>query len=206
MASADKENFLQRLEWRLFKTMRRMRLKNRNATIIADNCNAGFIMHDMGMRFNTPTVNLFFRPADYLRFLKELPHYLTLEPTELADANVKYPMGLLGDIPVHFMHYGTFALAHNKWMERAQRVDFNNLYVMMTEKTGCTMELMKEFDALPFDHKVLFTHIPYPELKCAFYVPGFEDKECLGVLSDFRPGFFRRRFFDVFDYVSFLDK
>ena len=32
-------NLIQRIEWRLFKEVRRLRLKNTNPTIIASNCN-----------------------------------------------------------------------------------------------------------------------------------------------------------------------
>lgn len=197
---------IQRIEWRLYKSFKRLRLHNQNATIIADNCNGGLIMHDMGMRFNTPTVNLFIMPGDYLKFLQNLPHYLKQSPSGIQDDTLPYPVGKLDDITVYFMHYKTFADAYGKWCERAKRVDLDNLYILMTDRNGCTQQQMEEFDKLPFAHKVLFTHIPHPEIKCACYIPGFETQDSVGVLSDFQPSFWRRRYLDKFDYVSFLNQ
>lgn len=76
---------------------------------------------------------------------------------------------------------------------------------MMTDKNGCTYEDMLAFDRLPYENKVIFTHIPYPEIKSSFYIKGFEDQNEVGILSDFKPGFWRRRWIDDFDYVSFLN-
>ena len=38
----------------------RRRLRNREFTILCNNCNAGVITHDLGQQFCSPTVNLFF--------------------------------------------------------------------------------------------------------------------------------------------------
>ena len=34
------------------------------------------ILHELGERFNSPTVNLFFKAEDYLKFLENLDYYL----------------------------------------------------------------------------------------------------------------------------------
>ena len=185
--------------------MRRLRLKNRKPTIISDNCNAGIIYHDLGLQFFSPTVNLYFLPGDYLKFLKNLHHYLQVEPQETMDTSVAWPVGMLDDVKVFFMHYKSFEEARAKWTARAARVDFDNLFVLMSEKNGCTLEQMQVFDAMPFLHKTLLVHKPYPEIKSAVYIPGFEDKSELGVVTEFRPGFLRRRYLDAFDYISFLN-
>ena len=197
--------FLSRLEWWLFKKCRCLKLKNRTPSIIADNCNAGIIYHDLGLPFLSPTINLFFMPDDYLRFLKNPHHYLQSVPSEIDDSSVKWPVGILDDVKIHFMHYKSFAEAKEKWLARTQRINFENLYILMSERNGCTHEQIQEFDALPYPRKVIFTQRPYPKIKSVFHIPGFENEPQLGVLTDFRPGFFRRRYLDAFDYVSFLN-
>ena len=132
------KSFPARLEWWLFKKLRCFRLKNRTPSIIADNCNAGIIYHDLGLPFLSPTINLFFMPDDYLRFLRNPHHYLEVEPMETEDATVKWPVGMIDDVKVHFMHYKSFAEAKKKWLVRAKRLDFENLFVLMCEKNGCT--------------------------------------------------------------------
>lgn len=56
----------------------RERLRNQAPTIIANNCNGGVISHDLGLKFRTPTVNLYIPFPDYVRFCEGLPHYLAL--------------------------------------------------------------------------------------------------------------------------------
>ena len=55
-------------------------------------------------------------------------------------------------------------------------------------------------------NKVIFTHIPYPEFKSAFYIKGFEKEQGVKVLIYFKKQFFIRRYLDDFDYISFLNK
>lgn len=38
--------------------VQRRRLRNSSPTIISNNCCAGFIYHDLGLKFNSPTINL----------------------------------------------------------------------------------------------------------------------------------------------------
>lgn len=37
--------------------VQRRRLRNYSPTIISNNCCAGFIYHDLGLKFNSPTIN-----------------------------------------------------------------------------------------------------------------------------------------------------
>ena len=48
------------------------------------------------------------------------------------------------------MHYGTFEEAKLKWYERSKRVDYSNLYIVMTDRDGCTYEDMLEFDKIKY--------------------------------------------------------
>lgn len=76
-------NLLQRAEWRIYKEIRRLKLKNRDATIISSNCNGEFIYYDMRLPFLTPTINLSFDMNDYVRLLENLRWYME-SPSRLA--------------------------------------------------------------------------------------------------------------------------
>ena len=69
-------NLFQRIEWRLYKDLKRQKLKNRNATIISSNCNGEFIYYDMRLRFLSPTINLSFDMNDYVKMLENLRWYM----------------------------------------------------------------------------------------------------------------------------------
>lgn len=199
------KNLFRRAEWRIYKEIKRMRLKNRNATVISSNCNGEFIYYDMRLRFMSPTINLSFEMNDYVKMLEALPYYLSLELIPNTDERYDFPTGMLGDIEILFNHYKTFEEAKEKWDERKKRIDPDNIFVLGTERDGCTYETLKRFDALPYKNKVIFTHIPYPEISSAFCISGFENDSEVGILLYFRDGFFIRRYLDEFDYVSFLD-
>lgn len=198
------ESIIARLEHKAYISIKRLRLKNNNPTIISSNCNGAYILHDLGLKFNTPTVNLFFEPKGFIRFVKYLDRYLLADVVEV-DSHFRFPVGKLDDIYLYFMHYSSFEEAVSKWNERKGRVNKDNIFIMMTERNGCTYDDIKEFDSLPYKKKVIFTQKPYNEFESAVYIKGFEDKEEIGVLSDWKPGFWKRRYLDDFDYLSFLN-
>ena len=182
----------------------RKRLTNTDPTIIASNCNGGFIAHDLNLRFNSPFVNLFLTPKDFIRYLKNIEFYqqqnLTFVQTEKA-----YPVAKLADITLYFMHYHSEQEAEQKWNERTKRMDLDNLFVMMTERDGCEYQDLIEFDALPFKNKVVFTHKNYPEIKSGVYIQGFENNAMVGDLFEYT-GLNGKRYYDQFDYVAWLNK
>lgn len=198
-------NLIQRIEWRLFKELRRLRLKNRTPSIIASNCVGTFIYYDMKLRYQSPTINLSFEMNDYVRFLENLRWYLDQPVVPYADERFDYPCGMIGDVEIRFNHYKTFEEARAKWEERKKRIDWDNLFIIGIDGDDCTYESIQRFDALPYPNKVIFTHKPYPEFPSAHYLPGFEDRESVYRPTDFTGGKLIRRHMDQFDYISFLN-
>lgn len=46
-------------------------------SIIASNCIAGEMYNDLGLKFTSPTINLFFREKDFLKFVLDLKYYIS---------------------------------------------------------------------------------------------------------------------------------
>ena len=199
-------NLIQRIEWRLYKEIKRLRLKNTTPTIISSNCNGEFVYYDMKLPFLSPTINLSFDMNDYVKFLENLRWYMEQPIMPFEDDRFDYPCGMLADIEIRFNHYKTFEEAVAKWEERKQRINWDNLYIFAIDGDDCTYESMLRFDALPYAHKVIFTHLPHPEVKSAYYIKGFEENSGVGVLLYFKEKFWIRRYLDDFDYVSFLNQ
>ena len=192
-------------EWARYKKRKCKRIKNKDFTIIASNCGGTFIYYDMGLPYLTPTVNLSMDMNDFVKMVENLTWYLEQELVELNDGG-KCPAGLLGDVKVSFVHYNTFEEGVRKWEERKKRINWDNLFIMGTDKDGCTYETIQRFEKLPYKNKVIFTHIKYPEFSSAFYIKGFEDRSELGVITFFKEQFLKRRYLDDFNYVGFLNK
>lgn len=118
-----------------------------------------------------------------------------------------YPVGLIDDVRVYFMHYKSFLKAKAKWKERVKRINWDNLYIIMVEGEGCTDEILKRFDALDYKHKVIFTAKSRPDIKSSYYIPGSEVSEnAVMDLCQYKSKFTGKRWLDDFDYVDFLNQ
>lgn len=182
----------------------RQRLINKEMTIISSNCIGGFILHDLNIRFNSPFVNLYLTPDNFIRYLQNIEFYqhqlLTFRQTDKS-----YPVGQLADVEIHFMHYKNEHEARQKWQQRTQRMQLDNLFIIMTDRDNCTKEHLRQFDQLPFKHKIVFTHKPYPEIKSSVYISDFEHNEMVGDLFKYT-GLNGKRYYDQFDYVNWFNQ
>ena len=181
-------------------------LQNRKISVFASNCNGACICHDLGLQFNSPFVNLWMKPADFIAFLRKPKEYLALPLSFLQKTDKTYPVAKLGELTVYFEHYASDKEAAASWNRRCDRILWDSLYVMMTDRDGCTYQDLREFDALPYEHKVVFTHVPYEEIQSAIYIPGFESSSCVGVCSSFVNGHTGRKWYDAFDYVKWFNE
>lgn len=181
------------------------RLKNRDFSLLSSNCNGVFILHNLGLRFNSPTVNLWIKPSDFVKFLKNPQYYLEQRITFVDEPGITHPVGMLDDIKIWFTHYSSPEQALEKWSERAQRLDYENLFILMTDRDGCTYQDLADFDALPYKHKIVFTHVPYPEFRSAYYLKGWEQEESVGECYRFVNGYSGKKHYDAFDYVAWFN-
>ena len=172
------------------------RCKNKNYTfsIISNNCWGGGIYQDLKIKYYSPTVGLFFYPDDYIMFLKDLKHNMEapvefVEKSKYGQANRfrenehYYPIGVIdGKIEIHFLHYKTQEEALEKWIKRASRVNFDNLYIKMDDRDGCTLENIIEFDSLPYKNKIIFTSKEYAGIASQIVLPKCKGQKCVGEL------------------------
>ena len=186
--------------------MNRIRLKNKAFSLFSSNCNGGCICNDLGLQFRSPFVNLCLSAEDYIKFLKEPKSYLDYPLTFLADTKKNYPIAVLKDITLHFVHYESPSNALDAWNRRIERIDWDNLFILMTDRDGCTDTILQEFDKLPYPNKVIFTHIPMPHIRSAVYIPGFEGQTEVGNCDAFINKYSGKKYFDSFDYVKWFNE
>ena len=158
----------------------RKKLKRQELTIISQNCIGGVFSHDMKQEFRSPTVNLFISASDYLKFVENLEAYLKLEP--VGGPFEEYPVGMLGDIKLHFVHYDTFEQARQAWNRRVKRVDLTKVVVLSTDRDGFNPELFERWKAISYP-KVLFTADErYADHPDSVYFPEYAKDGCVGDL------------------------
>ena len=210
--SASKEAILLKLRARYNKS-KRFRLKNSNPTIITRNCMAGIIYHDLGLRFNSPTVNLSMDNEDFIVFLENFNAFLEEDPIPSAEHKNGYPEGELKlkskSVHINFVHYKTFEEALSKWKQRIKRIDPDNMYIIweVSNEYGPDIGLYKRFCDLPFKNKILITGKKFPEsakniVKMGIYNSKYHYGKILEYCSF---PFSYKRYLNRFDYVKFLN-
>lgn len=130
------------------RMFRKKRYEKEKISIIASNCVGGVLYHDYGMPFLSPTINLFFEDDGFLKFAANFKEYMELDLTEDTSCKEAYPVGVLGDIKIHFLHYRSFQEAKDKWTERSGRIDYDRIIFVFVARRELTERQWKSYGNL----------------------------------------------------------
>lgn len=152
-------------------------------TIISSHCAGGTIYHDMGIPFLTPTVNLAIDGDDFCTFCENLEYFFSLELKPYRTDIVDYPVGRLGgDVEIRFIHYNSFETAKQTWERRKERINFNKILIMSSDRDGMGKDkCLKRFDKLPYK-KIMYTSKVYP-YPWAVHCREFSDRQQVGIMT-----------------------
>ena len=197
------KNVLSKLIRKIYLKKRKRKIKNTTLSVFASNCVGACVLHDLGIKFNSPFVNLYLDAKDYIKYLHDPDKYNKMDFEKIESTN-GYPMGKLGDLIFHFQHYKSFDEAVDSFKRRCKRINYENLYVIFSERDGCTYEDLKEFDALPYKNKIVLTHLPYDEIKSSVYISGYEENDGLGYIFDWDKKL-GKKIYDRFDFLGWFN-
>lgn len=134
---------------------RRNRFNLPPMSVISSDCSGGVLCHDYGLPLDSPTVNLIIEDDNFISFCRNLPKYLQEELIDGGfDKNNGYPIAYCGDIIIKGIHYHTFNDLLLTWNRRRQRVHYDNLVYIMTERQIINPDSFDSFMRL--DGKKLF--------------------------------------------------
>ncbi len=159
-----KKRFIQYLS-KIVRVIDRIIYKKKEFVIISNNCWGAEIYQRLGVHYNTPFVGLFIFGPDYIKLLENFDHYLNFELTftresKWIDYSVKYPIGLLDDIEIHFMHYRDNNQAKSNWNRRLERMnkfkDRNEYFYKICDRDLINSDIILKFHDLPFKNKISF--------------------------------------------------
>lgn len=159
------------LELPYFNFQKYISLLENPISIFANNCWGGLLYHRLALPFTSPFVNMFERDEDYIKILKEPQKYMKLplkfEKTLYNETlEQTYPVCSCGDALLYFNHYASFEEANEKWEQRKQRINWDNVFVMMRAENK---ESEREFHSLPYDKRICF--VPFAsENKMSFEI------------------------------------
>lgn len=163
-----------------------------------------------------------FRPDDFVKFLENIDHYLKTDINFLKNSDKPYPVGLLDDVYIEFVHYHSETEVLKKWIERKNRINWNNVCYIACDG-GMSENAKKKYLDLPINNKVLFTADPFiadseysmyvgggkvPDYKRCSIVYAGGSHDSIGAdarLLNFCSIFGHRYYNRLFDYVNFLN-
>ena len=168
---------MDKIKWQIKNFLRKVTAKidlnlykHSDLVVIANNCWGGEIYKRFGIPFNTPFIGLFIFGTDYIKLLKNFEDYMLcdmkfVETSKHTSKKIEYPIGLLKDIEIHFMHYKTKEEALSKWNRRTSRLlkkdTLNNAIFKFCDRDGATNEELEAFHSLPYTHKISFGVHPF---------------------------------------------
>lgn len=113
--------------------------KNENFTIFCSACLGGIIYYRLGLKFLTPTMSMFFDEKDFIKFINNPKHYVNDCKLDFIEFD-NYPIAMLDDIKLHFNHAKTIEEATRNWNVRSERINWDNIYVIMFDRDGITRD------------------------------------------------------------------
>lgn len=205
------KNSIRNVYQKAYKRLRAFRLKNKDFTIISNNCCGGIMYHDLKHRFLSPTINLYIPADDYLLFVENLFDVLNLRIIEEKDTEYDYPVGVITlpdhqTIHIYFIHYKSFEEAANKWYERSKRIHKDNLFIFMEMGKSTSDERVERFLRLPFRHKLAVTNTRYSDRRIQ-YSDIYDESYFSGKILEHKHGISAcKRYLDDIDYISWLNE
>ncbi len=108
-------------------------------------------------------------------------------------------------LTLHFNHDSVAEEARDKWERRKKRINRDNLYVIMYNLDGVTVEEIKQLENFKCNNKIVLSCKELPEISWSLYIKpvmkykypyGYIGKDFLGIMH----------YEKKFDFIGFLNK
>lgn len=194
---------------------RRNRINKTHFTIISNNCWGGGIYESYNLVKQSPTIGMYILPNDYLKFIGNLKYYLQqdlkfIDPAcsknrkyiiNNIDANYgNYPVGVLNDIEIYFMHYKEKKTVRSKWKRRINRICWDHIIYKFNDQNGCTNDQLRQFSNLPLPNKIAFTvRNGFEDCDSIIKINNPQKSDCVEYSNE---PFGQNRYFNVNEFIN----
>ena len=204
------------LDYRIKQNKKRAqkRYHNGDVTVFSNNCLAGVIYNILGIQFCSPTINQWMKMAEYLEFVKDLEYWMKCELIEDMQESEKwkFPVGYLLSnneekrIYLYMNHYHSFEEGKAKWEERKARIIWDKVFVIYDfNDKDCDINMLYEFDKLPVKNKIALVHSEIAGLNNSYRMKCIGENDSITKEFEYN-GLSGKRYFEEWDYVSFLNR
>ena len=187
-----------------FQKRNRNRLKNTDFTLLASNCLGGIIYHELGVRFDSPTINIRMDSPDFIRFVSDIHRYLDAELL-FVETDEPFPVAILDDIKIYFVHYKTNDEAKEKWEERKKRIHWDSIYILTNDADGVTTSDLDRLKSIEYAKGIaVFSAKDYEGYDFIYKMPSQRDGKMINYMQVNKMRGLRE--FELhFDYVGWLN-
>lgn len=183
------------------------KIKNKNITIISNNCWGGIFYRNNNLEYLSPTLGLFFMAEEYIKFIYNIRYYIEQDITFINIEQSKYkdylkklnynsPIGMIDDLEIMFLHYKNEDEAKEKWNRRKERINWNKIIYKFSDQNMCTYKHLQQFNEYNAKNKICFTTRKYEELD-TIQIKEFEKNE--NVVDDIKR---YKKYFDVYKFIN----
>lgn len=160
----------------LLAPLRNRLLKNKDITVISNNCSDKLIYEAIGIppKNRSPFSNNAMNHEDYLKLVKNVQYYIEQE-LELDSYEYKgitidksdvYPVGRLGDIKIHFAHSSEWEKIKGIWEKRKNNIYLDSMFWIFSDyRRPILYPVAKEFSQLNVNKCIQLS-------ECMYYLPG----------------------------------
>ena len=180
-------------------------LKNENFTLFANNCVAGTIYKDLGLKFNTPFIGLYLSHRDFILFCQNPKKYLSYPLVETRDSDHPWPVAKLGTLTIEFMHYKNFEIANSKWVDRCARINWEKIGHILVTTKGCEQEDIVKFSELPLKYSITLTNSTSRKIENSYALSGFNNHKFVGDVLKFKNRVSGKRHMYDFDFIKWIN-
>jgi uncharacterized protein (DUF1919 family) len=190
-------DLLLRLQKKLSLKIARKLIPN-EFTIISDDCWGGQLYRQLNIPYLTPTIGLWIKPEDYLKYIEEF-NRIHKEKLIFIPTDKSYPVATLSGVEINFMHYKSKEEAQHKYYNRLQRLQSSRLLTKIDfGKPGYTIAHIHKWNELRIDNAIAFypttIEIPKEGVYCGVPIPEWE----LDGLKMFE---ISKKYFDLFKWI-----
>lgn len=211
-------NALQKLLRKARHMSYRLRNRNRDFTLISQNCVGGVIYSSLGLEFCSPTINMFIPGDSFVKLVDRPEHYFSVTPTPVCDEyvdpidpSIRYPIIAVDDVQLHCLHSHSCAEAISDWERRKKRINLSNVFVIANTWNfrGCEDQI-KNLLSCRYPTVIFTNEQHYHGEQFIVLEESFWQLDQRGILrpniTDFMPHSHKRYFEEKFDFVRWLNQ
>lgn len=179
------EVFVKRKTRKYFLDSEIAKLQNKDFVIISNNCFGGEAYQMLKLPYNTPFVGLFLYGPCYLKLLQNFDFYLQQDLVFINKSVYKesvqtYPIALLYDVELHFLHYKSQDEVLDKWNRRLERlkkrINKADFFFQISDQDLIDRDIIIAFHKLDFKNKLSFA---------AFDIEGLTSEQHVNVYKSY---------------------